>query len=203
MIVIAIGKNYVNTAEEMPTSKGAPVIFTKPESSVLTGNAPFEIPKAITNVAYEVELAFRVHKKGKLIDRESAMDYVDAVALAIDFTGKDLLNQVRETKGPWALAKGFDGATPLSAFLPLSELPDIHAINFTLDLNGERVQNGTSTLMIHTLPEILEYVTQFMTINPGDVILTGTPAHGTGFVNPGDQLTAKLEGKEMLDFKVI
>ncbi|MEQ8556370.1 MAG: fumarylacetoacetate hydrolase family protein [Cyclobacteriaceae bacterium] len=119
------------------------MIFTKPESSVLTGNAPFEIPKAITNVAYEVELAFRVHKKGKLIAKESAMDYVDAVALAIDFTAKDLLNQIRETKGPWAVAKGFDGATPLSGFVPLSEIRDINSINFTLDINGERMQNGT------------------------------------------------------------
>lgn len=203
MIIIAIGKNYVNSQEEMPASKGAPVIFTKPESSVLTGNAPFEMSEVITNVAYEVELAFRVHKKGKKITKETAMDYVDAVALAIDFTGKDLLNQTRETKGPWALAKGFDGATPLSEFIPLTEIKDVNAISFTLDLNKERVQTGTSNLMIHTLPEILEYVTQYMTIHPGDVVLTGTPAHGTGFVKAGDQLTASLEGRQILDFKII
>lgn len=103
MIVIAIGKNYVNTREELPVTKGAPVIFTKPESSVLTENAPFHIPKIISNVAYEVELAFRVHKRGRDIARSSAMDYVDAVGLAIDFTAKDLLNSLvrRKAPGPW------------------------------------------------------------------------------------------------------
>ncbi|UXP30823.1 fumarylacetoacetate hydrolase family protein [Reichenbachiella agarivorans] len=202
MIIIAIGKNYVNSVEEMPTPKWDPIIFTKPETTILTGNAPFEIPAVTNDVVYEVELAYRVSKKGKMIAQESALSYVDAVALSIDFTAKDVLTKSREGKGPWALAKGFDGATPISDFIPLSEIKDTHDINFALDLNGNRVQTGNSSLMVYTLPEIIAYVSQFMTLNPGDIILTGTPAHGTGSVKSGDQLVASFEGKNILDFKV-
>ncbi|PIB35779.1 fumarylacetoacetate hydrolase [Reichenbachiella sp. 5M10] len=202
MIIIGIGKNYVNSVEEMPSPKWQPIIFTKPETTLLTGNAPFEIPAVSENVAYEVELAFKISKQGKNISEAAALEYVDAVAVSIDFTAKDVLSQSREGKGPWALAKGFDGATPISEFLPLSQFKEIDEINFALDLNGERVQTGHSSLMVYKLPEIIAYVSQFMTLNPGDIILSGTPAHGVGAVKAGDQLTATLEGESLLVFDV-
>ncbi len=186
----------------MPLEKGNPVIFTKPESSILINDAPFEIPSIINNVAYELELAFRISKDCKNVFEGQALNYVDAVGLGVDFTAKDILNETRETKGPWALAKGFDGASPLSAFVPLSKFSQIDNISFTLELNGERVQDGHSSLMIFSLNEIIAYVSRFMTLNEGDVILSGTPAHGTGTVKEGDRLTAYLEDVKMIDFQV-
>ncbi|MEP2026763.1 MAG: fumarylacetoacetate hydrolase family protein [Reichenbachiella sp.] len=200
MTIVGIGKNYVNTPEEMPSPKWAPIIFTKPETTLLTDNAPFEIPAVSNEVAYEVELAFRISKSGKNINEADAMNHVDAVAIAIDFTAKDVLAKSRENKGPWALAKGFDGATPISAFIPLSEF--VEEINFALDLNGERVQTGKSSLMVYTLPQIIAHVSQYMTLNPGDIILSGTPAHGVGLVKSGDHLLATLESKIKLEFEV-
>lgn len=201
MIIVGIGKNYVNSPEEMPSPKWAPIIFTKPETTLLTGNAPFEIPAVSNEVAYEVELAYRISKSGKNISEAAAMSHVDAAAVAIDFTAKDVLAKSRENKGPWALAKGFDGATPISDFLPLSQFGD--EINFALDLNGERVQTGKSSLMVYNLPQIIAHVSQFMTLNPGDIILSGTPAHGVGLVKAGDKLRATLEGENKLEFDVI
>ncbi|WP_420580744.1 fumarylacetoacetate hydrolase family protein [Reichenbachiella sp.] len=200
MTIIGIGKNYVNTAEDMPSPKWAPIIFTKPETTLLKDNAPFEIPAVSNEVAYEVELAFRISKTGKNISEADGLEYVDAVAVCIDFTAKDVLKASRENKGPWALAKGFDGATPISEFLPISQFGS--EINFALDLNGERVQTGNSSLMVYNLPQIIAHVSQFMTLNPGDIILSGTPAHGVGLVKAGDKLAAKLEDENILEFEV-
>lgn len=200
MTIIGIGKNYVNTPEEMPSPKWAPIIFTKPETTLLTNNAPFEIPAVSSEVAYEVELAFKISKSGKNISEADALNHVDAVAVCIDFTAKDVLAKSRENKGPWALAKGFDGATPISDFVSLDQFEG--DINFALDLNGERVQTGNSSLMVYTLPQIIAHVSQFMTLNPGDIILSGTPAHGVGLVKAGDKLLATLEGENKLEFEV-
>ncbi|WP_422359392.1 fumarylacetoacetate hydrolase family protein [Reichenbachiella sp.] len=200
MTIIGIGKNYVNTPEEMPSPKWAPIIFTKPETTLLKNNAPFEMPAVSNEVAYEVELAYRISKTGKNINEADVMDYVDAVAVCIDFTAKDVLKKSRENKGPWALAKGFDGATPISEFVSIDQFEG--DINFALNLNGERVQTGNSSLMVYNLPQIVSYVSQFMTLNPGDIILSGTPAYGVGLVKAGDKLLATLEGKNVLDFEV-
>lgn len=202
MIIIGIGKNYVNSQEELPNPRPEPVIFTKPETSLLINNQPFEIPAISNQIAYEVELAFRVCKAGKNIKKEEAHGFVDAIAVAIDFTAKDVLNKSRENKGPWALAKGFDGATPISGFKKLDEMTDMANINFALDINGERVQTGNSSLMINPLAEFIEYVSKYMTLNPGDILLTGTPAHGVGNVQSGDKLVASLEGEVLLDFEI-
>ncbi|SMD32253.1 2-keto-4-pentenoate hydratase/2-oxohepta-3-ene-1,7-dioic acid hydratase (catechol pathway) [Reichenbachiella faecimaris] len=200
MTIVGIGKNYVNTLKEMPSPKWQPIIFTKPETTLLMDGAPFEIPAISNEVAYEVELAYRISKKGKNISEANALSHVDAVAVSIDFTAKDVLAKSRENKGPWALAKGFDGATPISDFFPLTQFED--EINFALDLNGKRVQTGNSSLMVYQLPEIIAHVSQFMTLNPGDILLSGTPAHGVGLVKPGDQLLLTLEGENKLAFEV-
>lgn len=202
MIFIGIGKNYVGSKEELPTEAIIPTIFTKPENSALLNNDTLHLPAISEKVEYELELAFRIGKAGKNVDAASAWDHIDAVTLSIDFTAKDVLATSREKKGPWALAKGFDGATPLSAFQPISQFPDPSHINFSLDLNGERVQTGDSRLMVTTLPQMIAYVTQFITLRPGDVLLTGTPAHGKGFVKNGDRLEGRLEGSKLMDFMI-
>lgn len=203
MLVIGIGKNYVSEASEIPKDKAAPIIFTKPENTILTDNKDFKIPAISKDIAYEVELAFRIGKTAKNIPTGIALSHIDAVALAIDFTAKDVLTASREVKGPWALAKSFDDATPISQFIPLADLPKWDSLTFSLDLNGQRVQDGHASLMIHTLPEMLSLVSQFITLQPGDILLTGTPAQGVGSVKPGDRLQATLEGRQLMDFRVI
>ncbi|WP_262489640.1 fumarylacetoacetate hydrolase family protein [Jejuia pallidilutea] len=121
----------------------------------------------------------------------------------MDYTAKDVLAKSRENKGPWALAKGFDGASPISSFKPITAFSDLNDINFDLKINGKQKQIGHTALMIYSFAEIIAYVSTFMTLNEGDLIFTGTPASGTGLIYKGDHLQASIEGELLLDFKMI
>lgn len=202
MKIIAIGKNYVNDLSEMPLEKVVPIIFTKPDTTLLEHNEDLVLPAFSDNVWYEAELAFRIGKTCKNATLQNALSFVDAVTLSNDLTAKDVMEKSRETKGPWALAKGFDGATPIAPFYPISEFPDVTNINFTFEVNGVEVQKGNSAYMITKLPELIVYVSAIMTLNVGDILLTGTPTLGPGKVNSGDIMIGYLEGKKVLETKV-
>lgn len=203
MKIIGIGKNYVNDLSDMPKGEVVPLIFTKPDSSLLENDEDLELPAFSNNVWYEVELAFRIGKVCKNTTEAGALSYVDALALSNDLTAKDVLKQSREpNKGPWALAKGFDGATPISKFLPIADFPDVTNINFKLQVNGEDRQIGNSSLMITSLEKLISYVSGIMTLNPGDILLSGTPAKGVAKIDSGDVMVGYLEGKQMFQTKV-
>lgn len=204
MKIIGIGKNYVNDLSEISAIKtGAQTIFTKPDSSLVTENKDIAFPKVTNQLAYEVELVAKIGKQGKDIALKDATSYISEIAVGIDYTAKDVLSASRENKGPWALAKGFDGASPISGFQPISNFPDFKNIQFDLKINGEQKQVGTSSLMIYSFEEIIAYVSSFMTLEEGDLIFTGTPASGAGFVVKGDHLEASIEGELLLDFKMV
>ncbi len=203
MKIVAIGKNYVNDLSELPEGEVIPMIFTKPDSSLLENDEDLELPVFSNDVWYEVELAFRIGKTCKNATVENALSFVDAVALSNDLTAKDVLKKSREpNKGPWALAKGFDGATPISKFLPITQFPDVQNINFSMSVNGVETQKGNSRLMITSVAKMIAYVSGIMTLNPGDVLLSGTPAKGAGQVNSGDEMVGYLEGQKMFTTKV-
>lgn len=204
MKILGIGKNYVNSKDEISTYKnGKQIIFSKPSTSLVTDNKDVQYPSITENLVYEVELVAKIGKKGKDIPEAEASGYIAELAIGIDYTAKDVLNLYRETKHPWDLAKGFDGAAPISAFKPIAEFPDLNDINFDLKINGEQKQVGNTDLMIYNFNEIIAFVSKYMTLEPGDLIFTGTPASGTGQVHAGDHLQASLEGDLLLDFKMI
>ena len=204
MKIIGIGKNYVNETSEISAIKtGAQTIFTKPESSLVTHNKNIPFPKVTNQLAYEVELVVKIGKRGKDISLEDANSYISSIAVGIDYTAKDVLAASRESKGPWALAKGFDGASPISGFKPIANFKDLSAINFDLKINGEQKQVGNTSLMIYSFAEIIAYVSSFMTLEVGDLIFTGTPASGTGLNVKGDHLQASIEGELLLDFRLV
>ncbi len=204
MKILGIGKNYVNDKAEIATYKnGKQIIFSKPESSLVRNNNDVVFPAITENLVYEVELVAHIGAQGKNIHASEAASHIDAFAIGIDYTAKDVLNLYRETKHPWDLAKGFDGAAPISAFQPIASFPDLNNINFDLKINGEQKQVGNTDLMIYSFSEIIAYVSKFMTLNPGDLIFTGTPASGSGQIYKGDHLQASIEGALLLDFKMI
>jgi len=204
MKILGIGKNYVNAKEEIAAIKnGKQVIFSKPTSSLVTDNEDVVFPACSENVAYEVELVIKIGKNGKNIAESDAISYISEIAIGIDYTAKDILALYRETKGPWDLAKGFDGAAPISNFKSIKEFSNLSDINFDLKINGEQKQVGNTDMMIYNFAEIIAYVSKFMTLEPGDLIFTGTPASGTGQIFKGDHLQASLEGELILDFKMI
>lgn len=204
MKILAIGKNYVNDVTEISSNKnGQQIIFSKPESSLVTNNKNVEYPDFTSNLIYEAELVIKIGKKGKKISESDAVSYISEIGIGIDYTAKDIFDSSREGKGPWDLGKGFDGAAPISSFKNISNFKDVTNINFGLKINGKEMQKGNTSLMIYNFSEIIAFVSKFMTLEPGDLIFTGTPAHGTGKILKGDHLQASIEGELLLDFKMV
>ncbi|NJL12198.1 MAG: fumarylacetoacetate hydrolase family protein [Microscillaceae bacterium] len=202
MKIICIGRNYAAHIAELNNERPEePVIFTKPDTALLRHNDPFYYPEFSKDIHHEVELVLRISKEGKYIEEKFAHRYFDAIGLGIDFTARDLQNKAKAKGLPWDLAKGFNGAAPVSEFLPVSDFPDLKNIHFHLKVNGQTRQKGHTALMLFDFAYTLAYVSQFITLKTGDLIFTGTP-EGVGPVQVGDQLTGFIEEKQMFDFKV-
>jgi 2-keto-4-pentenoate hydratase/2-oxohepta-3-ene-1,7-dioic acid hydratase in catechol pathway len=202
MKIICIGRNYVEHIRELnnaiPTS---PVFFLKPDTALLIRNRPFYYPGFSNEIHYETELVLRICKVGKSISREFAHTYYDAIAVGLDLTARDIQDAAKAKGLPWTSAKGFDFSAPISRFIPKSQFPDPTYIRFHLELNGTKVQDGNSGMMIHGFDDIIAHVSQFMTLRTGDYIFTGTPA-GVGPVKPGDLLEAFIEEEKLLTCQV-
>ncbi len=202
MKIICVGRNYVEHAKELsnPIPK-KPLIFFKPDTSVLRNNKDFYHPEFSENIHYECELVLRISREGKFIEEKFVDSYIDGIGLGIDFTARDIQSEAKKKGHPWTLAKGFNDAAPVSEFLPPEEFPDLGNVNFTCSINGEQRQKGHTGDMIFAVPYLISYITQFITIKKGDLIFTGTP-EGVGQVHVGDHIEASLEGKKLLDFHV-
>ena len=202
MKIIAIGRNYREHVKELKnTVPSEPVIFLMPETALIKKNQPFFYPDFSNNVHYEVELVLKINKLGKNIAEKFAHRYYDEIGIGIDFTARDLQNDLIQKGLPWEKSKGFDGAAPLGKFLNKDTFPNVQDINFTLEKNGELVQSGNSKDMIFSFDAIIAHVSKFFTLKIGDLIFTGTPA-GVGPVKIGDELIAKIEEHELLKLHV-
>lgn len=204
MKIIGIGKNYVTDTSEVNALKtGFQTIFLKADTTLVTDNKNVEFPTFTKELIYEVELVVKIGRQGKNIAVKDADSYISEIGVGIDYTAKDILTASKNDKGPWTLAKGFDGASPVSSFKPISNFPDLNNINFDLLINGEQKQVGNTAFMIYNFSEIIAFVSSYMTLMPGDLIFTGTPVLGTGMTYKGDHLQAAIEGELLLDFKMI
>ncbi len=202
MRIFAIGRNYAAHIAELNNERPEePVIFTKPDTAVLRNNEPFYYPEFSKDIHYEVEIVLRVSKEGKYIEEKFAHKYYDKIGLGVDFTARDLQQKAKEKGLPWAIAKGFNGSAPVSAFKPISEFPDTSDISFRLEVNGEKRQEGNTALMLFPFDYIISYLSRFFTLKTGDLIFTGTP-EGVGPVIAGDRLTGFLEDEKVFDFEV-
>jgi 2-keto-4-pentenoate hydratase/2-oxohepta-3-ene-1,7-dioic acid hydratase in catechol pathway len=202
MSIFCIGRNYVAHAHELgnevPTS---PVIFMKPSTAVLAEGKNFTMPSFTNDLHYEGELVLRVSKKGKDLKGPNVLDYCDAITVGIDFTARDLQSKLKEKGLPWEKAKAFDDAAILGKWIPLNSTIVENPIHFSLHKNGGMVQDGDSSLMIFQLATILESLTEYFTIYPGDLIDTGTPA-GVGPTAKGDVFEGFFEGQSVFSLKV-
>lgn len=202
MKIIAIGRNYAAHIEELKNEKPTePVVFGKPETAILRQNAPFYLPDFSKDVHHEVEIVLRIGKTGKFIEPAFAHKYIDAIGLGVDFTARDLQDQLKKKGLPWEIAKAFDGSAPVSEFVPITDFPDLNNLNFSLLVNEELRQKGNTNMMIFSFAEIVSYVSRFFTLKTGDLIFTGTP-QGVAAVKAGDRLKGFLEEKLMFDFEV-
>jgi fumarylpyruvate hydrolase len=203
MKILGIGSNYVVDLKDIPKKKkDKKFIFSKPASS-LAANRDVEYPSSISNeLIYEVELVIKIGKKGKNIAKEAANSFISELAVGIDYTATDILKEARESKHPWEFAKGFDGAAPISSFKPVSKY-NLGDIDFDLKINGEEKQKSNTAYMINDFAEIIVFISKYMTLQPGDLIFTGTPALGKGEIFKGDHLQCSVNGELLLDFKMI
>ncbi|WP_396633769.1 fumarylacetoacetate hydrolase family protein [Maribacter sp. R86514] len=202
MKIICIGRNYTAHIDELKNERPEePVVFIKPDSSVLPKQQDFYIPEFTDNVHYEVEVLVKIKKVGKHIAKEFAPTYYDEIGLGIDFTARDLQSKLKDKGLPWEKSKGFDGAAVIGEWLPKTDYEDINNLNFKLIKNGEVVQDGNTSLMLWKIDEIIAYVSTFFMLKKGDIIFTGTPA-GVGKISPNDYLTGSLEDKQLFTLKI-
>lgn len=201
MKIICIGRNYSEHARELKNEIPVePVIFMKPDSSVLQKHNPFVIPLFSNVIHYEVELILKINRLGKHIEEKFAHRYFSEIGLGIDFTARDLQEECKEKGLPWEKAKAFDGSCVVGKFFKISAFESTN-IHFELQKNGKTVQKGNSTDMTFNFPSIISHVSKYFTLKIGDMIFTGTPA-GVGPVSHGDILEGFLEGNKVFRIKV-
>jgi len=197
MKIICIGRNYTDHIEELENERPTePVVFLKPDTSILLKRQPFFIPDFSSDVHHEVEILVKINKVGKHIAKKFAHKYYDDIGLGIDFTARDLQSKLKAKGLPWEKAKAFDGAAVLGEWLPKSNFKDLNNLNFSLKKNEDIVQSGNTSLMLWKIDEIIEYISKYFTLKIGDIIFTGTPA-GVGKVVANDRLEGFIEDKQL------
>ena len=202
MKIFGIGMNYIQHNKELDGAlykTEAPVLFTKADSSLLKSGKPFFVPDFMGRIDYEAELVIRICRLGKNIPQRFAHRYYDAVTVGIDFTARDVQQQLREKGLPWDLSKSFDGAAAIGEWVGKDKFLDVQALRFHLDINGQTVQEGCTADMVFGIDEIVSYISQYFTLKTGDVIFTGTPA-GVGPVHIDDHLEGYVEERKVLEF---
>lgn len=201
MKIFCIGRNYAEHAKELnnavPTQ---PIVFMKPQTALLTDGKPFFYPDFSNDLHYECEIVLRICKNGKHVQPEFAGKYYDQIGLGIDFTARDLQDQLKQKGHPWEIAKAFDASAVLGGFVPVSELNPA-SIHFQLKKNGTLVQDGDTSDLIFTFDRLIAYISQYFTLQQGDLVYTGTPA-GVGPVRKGDLLEGFLEGRPLLKCEI-
>jgi 2-keto-4-pentenoate hydratase/2-oxohepta-3-ene-1,7-dioic acid hydratase in catechol pathway len=202
MKIICIGRNYADHISELNNERpDDPVIFMKPDTAILPKKTPFVIPEFSNDVHHEVEVLVKICKVGKYISAKFAHKYYDEIGLGIDFTARDLQTKLKEKGLPWEKSKAFDHSAIIGDFLPKKNYSSLENINFELRKNSEIVQNGSTSMMLWNIDEIISYVSQFFTLKKGDIIFTGTPK-GVASVKENDVLEGFLEGKQMFKIQV-
>ena len=204
MKIIAVGMNYALHKKELGDAEELtePVIFMKPDSSILRDGKPFFLPDFAQEFHYETEVVVRISRLGKCIAPQFAHRYYDAVTVRIAFTARDLQRKFRQNGHPWELCKGFDNSACIGRFVPLEEVGgDVQQLDFRLEIDGKEVQHGYTSDMLFKVDEIIAYVSRFMTLKIGDLIYTGTPV-GVGPVAIGQHLQGYLGEEKLLDFYI-
>ncbi|OLS16425.1 MAG: Ureidoglycolate lyase [Candidatus Heimdallarchaeota archaeon LC_3] len=196
--IICVGRNYAGHAEELGNKiPKEPLLFQKPLSSVIGNNGTVILPEKSKQVEYETELVVIIKKRGKNIRKDEAMDYILGYTIGLDITARDL--QKRDKT--WFRGKSYDTFAPIGPWIANSSSVDLSDCNLSLYINNEKRQMGNTKNMIFDISSIIEYISSIVSLNPGDIIFTGTP-EGVGIITPGDKLKASIDGIGTLNISV-
>jgi 2-keto-4-pentenoate hydratase/2-oxohepta-3-ene-1,7-dioic acid hydratase in catechol pathway len=190
--LLCIGRNYAEHVREMgdvADLPDEPVVFLKPATALVASGGEVVIPPQSEDVHHEVEIVAVVGRGGKDIPEDEALDYIGAYALGLDMTARDLQRKAKEKRAAWSVAKGFDTFAPLGPLVEAASVPDPQTLSLQLTVNGEVRQAGHARDMIFPVAFVVSYLSRIFTLEPGDLIYTGTP-EGVGPVHAGDVLEA-------------
>ena len=202
MKIICVGRNYAEHAKELGNDiPDEPVIFMKPKSALLQSHTPFYYPEFTNELHYECELVLRICKNGKYIPERQAGNYYNGITTGIDFTARDIQDELKKKGLPWEKAKAFDNSAAIGKFIDIT--PDMNRknINFCLYKNKELVQQGNSGSMIFSFDAIIEHISNYFSLNIGDLVFTGTPA-GVGECVVGDELEGFIEEQKLFELEI-
>jgi 2-keto-4-pentenoate hydratase/2-oxohepta-3-ene-1,7-dioic acid hydratase in catechol pathway len=202
MKIFCIGRNYADHAKELGNAiPEDPVIFMKPKSALLQSNTPFYYPEFSNELHYEVELVLHISKNGRYIPEKVAGKYYDKISLGIDFTARDIQAELKKKGLPWEKAKAWDNSALIGKWIPLTQDILKKPINFSLQKNKETVQQGNSKDMIFSFDHIISHISNYFSLNIGDLVYTGTPA-GVGECVVGDMLEGYFEKEKMFEVEI-
>jgi 2-keto-4-pentenoate hydratase/2-oxohepta-3-ene-1,7-dioic acid hydratase in catechol pathway len=200
MKIFCVGRNYAEHAKELGNAlPEAPVIFMKPDTALLAPGAKFEYPSFTSDLHYEIELVLRIGKTAKNIAAANALSCVDAITVGIDFTARDVQAGLKSKGLPWEKAKAWDNSAIVGEWKPFNA--DACEILFSLTKNGQKAQMGTTQDMISSFETLLEHISGYFTLSPGDLVYTGTPA-GVGPCLPGDTLAGFLGDEKLFELAI-
>ena len=192
--IVCIGWNYRSHVKELESElPKEPTVFLKPSSCLISDGDSIVIPSGVTNVQHEVELAVILGPWCKDATEADALSYISHVAVFNDVSARDMQTEARRTGNTWDLSKGMDTFGPMSEPVPVGTVGDLQDLELTLTVNGEVRQHGNTRNMIFPVARLISYVTRFMTMEPGDILITGTP-EGVSEIRPGDTVRAEIRG---------
>ena len=190
--LICLARTYKKHAQEMHTNiTEDPLLFLKPASSVIFDGGSIIVPKMSNCLHHEVELGVVIGKRCKNVSQKEALDYVLGYCLALDITARDIQTEAKKNGWPWSIAKGFDTFAPISKVVLKENIANPNNLDLSLKVNGEMRQSSNTKYMIYPVGRIIEFISEIMTLDPGDLIMTGTPK-GVGEIVAGNVLEAKL-----------
>ncbi len=202
MKIFCVGRNYADHAKELNNSvPSEPVIFLKPKSALLQLNNPFYYPEFTNELHYEAELVIRISKNGKYISESQASHYYNAITVGIDFTARDVQNELKEKRLPWEKAKAWDCSAVVGKWVELDKEMTSKNINFSMKKNEELVQSGKSKSMIFSFNSIIADISKYFALNIGDLVFTGTP-EGVGECVVGDVLAGYFEEEKVFELDI-
>jgi 2-keto-4-pentenoate hydratase/2-oxohepta-3-ene-1,7-dioic acid hydratase in catechol pathway len=191
--ILCVGQNYLKHIEEMKgTRPDKPVLFFKPSTALVSPEEPIRHPDFSKEVHHEVELVVVIGKVTSHVRKEDSLSHVAGYAVGIDLTARDWQREAKKKGGPWAVAKGFDGSAPLSEVAPAEEVGEPGDLAIELRMNGELRQSARTSDMLFAVPELLAYASNIFTLEPGDLLFTGTPS-GVGPIRPRDRIEVEIE----------
>ena len=202
MKIICVGRNYISHVKELKNKLPKnPIIFLKPDTSIIKKNAPFFIPSFSNNIDHEVELIVKINRIGKHIQKEYSHKYYQEISLGIDFTARKLQNELKKDGLPWEKSKAFDGSALIGKWISKDNFSNLKSVNFELFKNKKSIQKENTSRMIWDIDSIISYCSIYFTLKIGDIIFTGTPK-GVSSIKKDDLLDGFIEGKEVFSIKI-